>query len=98
MAERIVELSVQVAPEHLLHGLTLVRAGGDRAAKVAPASATSSDSTTAVPPIDGGASTPISGNSSARWRLLPARRSSTDIRRPSGVGIRLISSAPNASR
>ncbi len=51
-----------------------------------------------VPPIVGGASTPISGNSSAMCSAPSPTRSSTDMRRPSGVGIRLISSAPKASR
>ena len=98
MPERIVELPVQVAPERVRERLTDLSAGRDRLR----------EHSLSVGDVEGEddrgaadrrrASTPISGNSSARCMRLSPMRNWTDISRPSGVGIRLSSSAPNASR
>jgi hypothetical protein len=79
--ERILELAVPVTPEHVGQRLAYLRPGPDRPGEHRVS----------------GASTPISGNSSARCSKPSAIRSWTDISRPSGTGIRLTSSAPNAS-
>jgi len=51
----------------------------------------------AVPPIVPGATTPASGNSLATATAASPKRSSTLITLPPGSGMRLTSSAPNAS-
>jgi hypothetical protein len=112
--EGVLELTVPITPERVLQRLANLGPGGDRPgehglrvgpapaaiarANTASASAMSKLRTTAVPPIEGGARTSSSGNSSARCTSPSSIRRRSDINRPSGVGMRLISSAPKASR
>jgi hypothetical protein len=66
---------VPIAPERVLQRLADLRPGGDCLREHRLRVGDISASTTAVPPTEGGASTPISGNSSARWRTLLVMRS-----------------------
>jgi hypothetical protein len=96
--ERVLELAVPVAPEHVLQRLTHLRAGRDRLREHRLGVDDVEREDDSGPADRRRASTPISGNSSARCRRPPPMRNRTDISRPSGVGIRLSSSAPKASR
>jgi hypothetical protein len=95
MPEWVLELTVPVAPEHVGERLTNRRA---RPHRLREHGLGVSDVEGPVPPIEDGASTPISANSSARCNRPSAIRNWTDINRPSGTGIRLISSPPKAER